>query len=58
MGLKAFTILCAWTCSHRMNLAKLLGNMEFEVRERTQSTNTDLEAFRTLDRSPVCKIHS
>lgn len=57
MGLKAPTILCAWTCSHRMNLAKLLGNVEFEVRERIQSKNSELKALWISDGPPVCKVH-
>lgn len=58
MGLKAPTILCAWTCSHRMNLVKLLSNMELKVRERIQSTDTDLKALWISHWSPVCKIQS
>lgn len=49
MELKAPIILCIWTSSHRMNVGKLLSNVEFEVRERIQSTNTDLKALWISD---------
>lgn len=33
MELKAPTILCIWTSGCRINIAKLLSNMEFDLKE-------------------------
>lgn len=37
MELKAPTVLCIWTSRHKMNVAKLLSNVKFEVRENTEN---------------------
>lgn len=49
MELKAPTTLRRWTSSPRMNVAKQLSNVEFEVREKIQTTNTDLKALWISD---------
>lgn len=49
MELKAPTTLRTWTSSPGMNVVKLLSNVEFEVREKIQMENTDLNALWISD---------
>lgn len=39
-----------------MNVAKLLSNVEFEVREKIQTTNTDLKALWISDWAQVAEF--